>query len=55
MGVKDVRFVYVESLARVKTLSLTGKMVYRFTDVFLVQWPDVVEKYPLAIYRGILV
>jgi beta-1,4-N-acetylglucosaminyltransferase len=36
------RIIYVESFARVKTLSLTGKIVYPFVDRFIVQWPDLV-------------
>jgi beta-1,4-N-acetylglucosaminyltransferase len=37
------RIIYVESFARVKTLSLTGKIVYPFVDRFIVQWPDLVS------------
>jgi UDP-N-acetylglucosamine:LPS N-acetylglucosamine transferase len=32
------RCVFVESLARVDTLSLTGRLVYPFADEFFVQW-----------------
>ncbi|KAI8590271.1 asparagine-linked glycosylation 14 [Geranomyces variabilis] len=33
------RLIYVESWARVRTLSLTGKLSWWFVDRFLVQWP----------------
>ena len=35
------RCVYVESLTRVDSLSLTGRLVYRFANEFFVQWPQV--------------
>ncbi|KAI9016412.1 oligosaccharide biosynthesis protein Alg14-like protein [Phycomyces nitens] len=55
LGIKSIRIVYVESLARVKSLSLTGKILYLFVDRFIVQWPDLIERYPRAEYKGILV
>jgi beta-1,4-N-acetylglucosaminyltransferase len=47
--------VFVESFARVKTLSLAGKLLYPLCDSFLVQWPSLVETYPRAKYIGVLV
>jgi beta-1,4-N-acetylglucosaminyltransferase len=38
---RGCRTVYVESLTRTRSLSLSGKLVYPFTDVFFVQWPGV--------------
>ncbi len=52
LGIKHVKFIYVESAARVKSLSLSGKILYRFMDRFLVQWPDLVHCYPRAEYIG---
>ncbi|GAV55891.1 hypothetical protein ZYGR_0AZ00620 [Zygosaccharomyces rouxii] len=46
--------VYVESLARINTLSLTGKILYYMSDMFVVQWPQLLEKYPRAKSFGIL-
>lgn len=34
------RLVYVESLTRTRTLSLTGRLVYPLADAFFVQWPQ---------------
>jgi beta-1,4-N-acetylglucosaminyltransferase len=34
------RLVYVESLSRVSSFSLTGRVVYRLADAFFVQWPQ---------------
>lgn len=45
------KVVYVESFARVVTLSLSGKLVYQFADRFVVQWESL-TKYKLAEYYG---
>lgn len=51
------RIVFVESVCRVKSLSLTGKIFYhlRLTDDFIVQWPELKQKYARSIYIGRLV
>lgn len=55
LGICDGRITFVESLCRVKSLSLTGKILYWFTDDFIVQWPDLKEKYSRCKYLGRLV
>lgn len=46
----SMRFVYVESWARITTLSLTGKLLYYtgVADAFYVQHEDVAVKYGLV-------
>ena len=46
--------IYVESGARVKSLSRTGRFLYPFADLFLVQWEGICNNYPKAIYGGLL-
>jgi beta-1,4-N-acetylglucosaminyltransferase len=46
------RLVYVESLARAETLSLTGHLVYPLADGFYVQWPQLARRYRKARYAG---
>jgi beta-1,4-N-acetylglucosaminyltransferase len=50
----DCRIVYVESIARVRKLSLSGKILYysRMVDRFLVQWPELQVRFPCSIYAG---
>ncbi|KAG0002076.1 UDP-N-acetylglucosamine transferase subunit, partial [Entomortierella chlamydospora] len=51
LGVPDEQtpdLIFIESFARVKTLSLAGKLLYHLCDVFLVQWPDLKDRYPRA-------
>lgn len=55
LSIKNSYIVYVESFCRVKTMSLSGKLLYRFADAFFVQWPDLLLDYPKAKYIGRLV
>lgn len=53
MGItKAARVVYVESVARVSSLSLSGKILYHVADRFIVQWPSLESLYPLAEFHG---
>lgn len=46
------RVIYVESFARVESLSLSGKLMYHIADRFLVQWQQLLKDWPLAEYYG---
>lgn len=46
------KVIYIESFARVEGKSLTGKLVYPFADLFIVQWRDMLKFYPKAVYVG---
>jgi beta-1,4-N-acetylglucosaminyltransferase len=52
--VHDTRIAYVESIARVRSLSLSGKVLYhsRAADLLLVQWPELQAKAPRSHYVG---
>jgi beta-1,4-N-acetylglucosaminyltransferase len=47
--------VYAESFARVKTLSLSGKLLLKVVDRFLVQWEELAGAGGRAEYWGVLV
>ncbi|XP_062612293.1 UDP-N-acetylglucosamine transferase subunit ALG14 homolog [Saccostrea cucullata] len=49
------RIVYVESICRVETLSLSAWMLYYLVDEMLVQWPSLQNKFPRTRYIGKLV
>ncbi|CAO3649290.1 unnamed protein product [Mucor hiemalis] len=55
LGIKKIEIIYIESFARVETLSLTGKLLYHFVDRFLVQWAELSNLLPKAEYKGLLV
>jgi beta-1,4-N-acetylglucosaminyltransferase len=47
-----VKIIHVESASRVRSLSLTGKIMYRIAHLFFVQWEPLKDRYPKAIYAG---
>jgi len=47
-----IKVIFMETGSRVASLSLTGKIMYRFAHLFFVQWPGLKKKYPKAIYAG---
>ncbi|KAF9666429.1 hypothetical protein SADUNF_Sadunf16G0228500 [Salix dunnii] len=56
VGVRWSSVFYVESIARVRKLSLSGLLLYklRIADQFFVQWPQLQREYPRAHYVGCL-
>ncbi|KAL9255780.1 UDP-N-acetylglucosamine transferase subunit ALG14-like protein [Drosera capensis] len=56
VGFKWSSIFYVESIARVRRLSLSGSLLYklRIADQLYVQWPQLQQKYPRTIYVGCL-
>ncbi|UJR21984.1 hypothetical protein I4U23_025052 [Adineta vaga] len=49
------KIVFVESICRAQTLSLTGKILQYLPVNILVQWPQLTERYPKTQYIGRLV
>jgi UDP-N-acetylglucosamine:LPS N-acetylglucosamine transferase len=47
-----VKTVFIESLSRVESLSITGRLLHGKTDLFLVQWSSLAESVPEAVYGG---
>lgn len=48
------KVIYIESQARVKSLSLTGKFARHISDLFFVQWESLLQEIPEGIYKGML-
>lgn len=46
------KLIFIESFAKVNTGTMTGKFVYKFADVFIVQWKSMLKIYPNAKYLG---
>jgi UDP-N-acetylglucosamine:LPS N-acetylglucosamine transferase len=40
-----IRTMFIESLCRIKGPSMTGKLIYPVSDVFLVQWKELLAGY----------
>ncbi len=49
---KKTKTIVVDSRVSVHHQSLTGKLVYPVSDLFLVQWESMKKAYPKAIYEG---
>ena len=52
LGLKDSKIVYVESVCRVTSLSLSGLILYYLADHLLVQWPKLKDLYARTQYIG---
>ncbi|KAK0521042.1 UDP-N-acetylglucosamine transferase subunit [Tilletia horrida] len=52
LGLRSPHIMYVESFARVQSLSLSAKLLQGLVDTFVVQWP---EASPKAVCQGWLV
>lgn len=52
---RGIRTLYLESLARIERLSLSGRIVYPFVDRFWVQWEELAARYRRAEYHGAVV
>ena len=46
------KVIYIESFANIETKTLTGKLVYKIADIFIVQWKSMLKLYPNAKYEG---
>lgn len=46
------KIIFIETFANSKTKSRTGRLVYKFADLFIVQWEEMLELYPNAVYGG---
>ncbi len=51
-----IKTIYIESWCRIKTKSGTGRILYYFSNHFLVQWPELKKKYgKKARYEGAVI
>ena len=48
------KLLVIETGARVTTPSRTGRLLYKYADVFIVQWEPLLLVYPKAIYGEVL-
>lgn len=46
------KIIFIETFANSKSRSRTGSLVYKFADLFIVQWESMLELYPDAVYGG---
>ena len=46
------KIIYIETLANIYTKTITGRLVYHFADLFIVQWESMLKLYPKAQFGG---
>ena len=46
------KIVYIETFANINSKTITGKLIYKFADLFIVQWESMLKLYPKATYGG---
>ena len=46
------KIIYIETFANSKRKSKSGSIIYKFADLFIVQWESMLELYPNAVYGG---
>jgi len=50
------KIIFLESFCRIEEPSLSGKLVFPISDLFFVQWKELLQKYGKgAIYRGAII
>ena len=47
-----IRVVFIESYAKLHQPTLSGRLVSRVADLFIVQWETMLRHYPKAVYGG---
>jgi len=46
------KIIYIETFASIHTKTVTGRLIYKFADLFVVQWQSMLKVYPKAYYAG---
>ena len=46
------KIIYIETMANIETKTVTGRIIYYFADLFIVQWESMLKLYPKAKYGG---
>lgn len=46
------KIIFIETFANSSSKTITGKLVYKFADLFIVQWESMLELYPDAVDGG---
>ncbi|MBQ6995519.1 MAG: polysaccharide biosynthesis protein, partial [Lachnospiraceae bacterium] len=46
------KVIFIESFARVDGSSLTGKLMKKVADLYIVQWEELLQFVPDAVYGG---
>jgi len=46
------KIIYIETFANIHRKTVTGRIIYHFADLFIVQWESMLKVYPKAKFGG---
>ena len=46
------KIIYIETFANRNSKTATGRLIYKFADLFIVQWEEMLKIYPKSVYGG---
>ena len=46
------KIIFIDTFANSKSKTLSGKMIYPIANLFIVQWKEMLDLYPKAVYGG---
>ena len=46
------KIIYIETFANSESRSKAGRLIYKFADLFIVQWESMLKLYPKATFGG---
>lgn len=46
------KIIYIETFANIENPTITGRLIYKFADLFIVQHKSLLKHYPKAVYGG---
>ncbi|MDD3048706.1 MAG: polysaccharide biosynthesis protein [Bacilli bacterium] len=46
------KIIYIETFANINSKTVTGSLIYKFADLFIVQWESMLSVYPKAVLGG---
>lgn len=46
------KIIFIETFANRMTKTLSGKLIYPISNLFIVQWEDMLKLYPKAVFGG---
>lgn len=46
------KIIFIETFANKNTRTLSGRMVYPISDLFIIQWKEMQQLYPKSVYGG---
>lgn len=46
------KIIFIETFANINTRTLSGKLIYPISNLFIVQWEEMLKLYPKAVFGG---